>query len=429
MTASPLAQTPNDMFNAPIAEADPEIAEILDAELSRQQNGLEMIASENFVPRAVLQAQGSVLTNKYAEGYPGRRYYGGCEQVDKIETIARERAKSLFGAEYANVQPHSGAQANAAVYQALVKPGDTVLGLALDHGGHLTHGMKINFSGRFYHAEAYGVNPETFRIDPEIIRQRALETHPAMIIGGWSAYPRIEDFKAMKEIADEVGAKFWVDMAHFAGLIAAGLHPSPVPYADVVSSTAHKTLGGPRSGFILAKQEYAKKLNSAVFPGQQGGPLMHVIAGKAVAFGEALKPEFKTYIDHVVENAKALGQGMTDGGLRLVSGGTDNHLCLVDLTPADVTGKDAEKLLERVGLTVNKNTIPNEQRSPFVASGIRVGSAAATTRGFTKDDFYEVGLCIAGTVFNADDDAKLADIKKKVDAMLEAHPLYPGLEY
>lgn len=258
MTASPLAQTPNDMFNAPIAEADPEIAEILDAELSRQQNGLEMIASENFVPRAVLQAQGSVLTNKYAEGYPGRRYYGGCEQVDKIETIARERAKSLFGAEYANVQPHSGAQANAAVYQALVKPGDTVLGLALDHGGHLTHGMKINFSGRFYHAEAYGVNPETFRIDPEIIRQRALETHPAMIIGGWSAYPRIEDFKAMKEIADEVGAKFWVDMAHFAGLVAAGLHPSPVPYADVVSSTAHKTLGGPRSGFILAKQEYAK---------------------------------------------------------------------------------------------------------------------------------------------------------------------------
>ncbi len=267
MTASPLAQTPNDMFNAPIAEADPEIAEILDAELSRQQNGLEMIASENFVPRAVLQAQGSVLTNKYAEGYPGRRYYGGCEQVDKIETIARERAKSLFGAEYANVQPHSGAQANAAVYQALVKSGDTVLGLALDHGGHLTHGMKINFSGRFYHAEAYGVNPETFRIDPEIIRQRALETHPAMIIGGWSAYPRIEDFKAMKEIADEVGAKFWVDMAHFAGLVAAGLHPSPVPYADVVSSTAHKTLGGPRSGFILAKQEYAKKLNSAVFPG------------------------------------------------------------------------------------------------------------------------------------------------------------------
>ena len=429
MTASPLAQTPNDMFNAPIAEADPEIAEILDAELSRQQNGLEMIASENFVPRAVLQAQGSVLTNKYAEGYPGRRYYGGCEQVDKIETIARERAKSLFGAEYANVQPHSGAQANAAVYQALVKPGDTVLGLALDHGGHLTHGMKINFSGRFYHAEAYGVNPETFRIDPEIIRQRALETHPAMIIGGWSAYPRIEDFKAMKEIADEVGAKFWVDMAHFAGLVAAGLHPSPVPYADVVSSTAHKTLGGPRSGFILAKQEYAKKLNSAVFPGQQGGPLMHVIAGKAVAFGEALRPDYRVYMEHVVENCRTLGQGMTDGGLRLVSGGTDNHLCLVDLTASDITGKDAEKLLESVGLTVNKNSIPNEQRSPFVTSGIRVGSAAATTRGFTAEDFYEIGQLIATTVFNATDDAKLADVRAKVDALLEAHPLYPGLEY
>ena len=308
MTASPLAQTPNDMFNSPIAEADPEIAEVLNAELSRQQNGLEMIASENFVPRAVLQAQGSVLTNKYAEGYPGRRYYGGCEQVDKIETIARERAKSLFGAEYVNVQPHSGAQANAAVYQALVKPGDTVLGLALDHGGHLTHGMKINFSGRFYHAEAYGVNPETFRIDPEIIRQRALETHPAMIIGGWSAYPRIEDFKAMKEIADEVGAKFWVDMAHFAGLVAAGLHPSPVPYADVVSSTAHKTLGGPRSGFILAKQDYAKKLNSAVFPGQQGGPLMHVIAGKAVAFKVASSPEFKDRMQRTLDGAKILAE-------------------------------------------------------------------------------------------------------------------------
>ena len=429
MTASPLTQTPNDMFNAPIAEADPEIAEILDAELSRQQNGLEMIASENFVPRAVLQAQGSVLTNKYAEGYPGRRYYGGCEQVDKIETIARERAKSLFGAEYANVQPHSGAQANAAVYQALVKPGDTVLGLALDHGGHLTHGMKINFSGRFYHAEAYGVNPETFRIDPEIIRQRALETHPAMIIGGWSAYPRIEDFKAMKEIADEVGAKFWVDMAHFAGLVAAGLHPSPVPYADVVSSTAHKTLGGPRSGFILAKQEYAKKLNSAVFPGQQGGPLMHVIAGKAVAFGEALRPDYRVYMEHVVENCRTLGEGMTDGGLRLVSGGTDNHLCLVDLTASDITGKDAEKLLESVGLTVNKNSIPNEQRSPFVTSGIRVGSAAATTRGFTAEDFYEIGQLIATTVFNATDDAKLADVRRRVDALLEAHPLYPGLEY
>lgn len=311
MTNESLVQTADtdsavNIFNAPISQADPEIASILDAELSRQQDGLEMIASENFVPKAVLQAQGSVLTNKYAEGYPGKRYYGGCEQVDKIESIAQQRAKDLFGAEYANVQPHSGAQANAAVYQALVKPGDTILGLALDHGGHLTHGMKINFSGRFYHAEAYGVNPETFRIDPDIIRQRALETHPAMIIGGWSAYPRIEDFKAMKEIADEVGAKFWVDMAHFAGLVAAGLHPSPVPFADVVSSTAHKTLGGPRSGFILAKEEYAKKLNSAVFPGQQGGPLMHVIAGKAVAFGVAGTPAFKNRMERTLEGAKII---------------------------------------------------------------------------------------------------------------------------
>ena len=350
MTASPLAQTPNDMFNAPIAEADPEIAEILDAELSRQQNGLEMIASENFVPRAVLQAQGSVLTNKYAEGYPGRRYYGGCEQVDKIETIARERAKSLFGAEYANVQPHSGAQANAAVYQALVKSGDTVLGLALDHGGHLTHGMKINFSGRFYHAEAYGVNPETFRIDPEIIRQRALETHPAMIIGGWSAYPRIEDFKAMKEIADEVGAKFWADMAHFAGLVAAGLHPSPVPYADVVSSTAHKTLGGPRSGFILAKQEYAKKLNSAVFPGQQGGPLMHVIAGKAVAFKVAATPEFKDRMQRTLDGAKILAERLMaddvkNNGISVLTGGTDVHLVMVDLRNSEMDGQQGEDLL------------------------------------------------------------------------------------
>ena len=422
MTASPLAQTPNDMFNAPIAEADPEIAEILDAELSRQQNGLEMIASENFVPRAVLQAQGSVLTNKYAEGYPGRRYYGGCEQVDKIETIARERAKSLFDAEYANVQPHSGAQANAAVYQALVKPGDTVLGLALDHGGHLTHGMKINFSGRFYHAEAYGVNPETFRIDPEIIRQRALETHPAMIIGGWSAYPRIEDFKAMKEIADEVGAKFWVDMAHFAGLVAAGLHPSPVPYADVVSSTAHKTLGGPRSGFILAKQEYAKKLNSAVFPGQQGGPLMHVIAGKAVAFGEALKPEFKAYGEQVVKNAAVLAEGLKAEGFRLVSGGTDNHLMLVDVRNFNITGKEIERRLDECFITVNKNAIPNDPEKPFVTSGIRVGTPAATTRGLKEEDMKEIAR-IMGMVAR-DFEGSKEKAQEAVVALTKKYPIY-----
>lgn len=425
MTASPLAQTPNDMFNAPIAEADPEIAEILDAELSRQQNGLEMIASENFVPRAVLQAQGSVLTNKYAEGYPGRRYYGGCEQVDKIETIARERAKSLFGAEYANVQPHSGAQANAAVYQALVKPGDTVLGLALDHGGHLTHGMKINFSGRFYHAEAYGVNPETFRIDPEIIRQRALETHPAMIIGGWSAYPRIEDFKAMKEIADEVGAKFWVDMAHFAGLIAAGLHPSPVPYADVVSSTAHKTLGGPRSGFILAKQEYAKKLNSAVFPGQQGGPLMHVIAGKAVCFGEALQPAFRAYQQQVVKNAAVLAETLQQGGVRLVSGGTDNHLMLADVYSRGRTGAQMQDLLDAANITANKNTIPFDTQSVRVTSGVRLGTPAVTTRGMGEDEMREIGALICRLIDEGE--AAVPAVRAQVLDLCARFPLYPDL--
>lgn len=426
MTASPLAQTPNDMFNAPIAEADPEIAEILDAELSRQQNGLEMIASENFVPRAVLQAQGSVLTNKYAEGYPGRRYYGGCEQVDKIETIARERAKSLFDAEYANVQPHSGAQANAAVYQALVKPGDTVLALALDHGGHLTHGMKINFSGRFYHAEAYGVNPETFRIDPEIIRQRALETHPAMIIGGWSAYPRIEDFKAMKEIADEVGAKFWVDMAHFAGLVAAGLHPSPVPYADVVSSTAHKTLGGPRSGFILAKQEYAKKLNSAVFPGQQGGPLMHVIAGKAVCFGEALQPAFRTYQQQVVKNAAVLAETLQQGGIRLVSGGTDNHLMLADVFSRGRTGAQMQDLLDAANITANKNTIPNETQSVRVTSGVRLGTPAVTTRGMGEEEMRQIGALICRLVDEGED--AVASVRAQVLDLCARFPLYPDLQ-
>lgn len=425
MTASPLAQTPNDMFNAPIAEADPEIAEILDAELSRQQNGLEMIASENFVPRAVLQAQGSVLTNKYAEGYPGRRYYGGCEQVDKIETIARERAKSLFGAEYANVQPHSGAQANAAVYQALVKPGDTVLGLALDHGGHLTHGMKINFSGRFYHAEAYGVNPETFRIDPEIIRQRALETHPAMIIGGWSAYPRIEDFKAMKEIADEVGAKFWVDMAHFAGLVAAGLHPSPVPYADVVSSTAHKTLGGPRSGFILAKQEYAKKLNSAVFPGQQGGPLMHVIAGKAVCFGEALQPAFRAYQQQVVKNAAVLAETLQQGGVRLVSGGTDNHLMLADVYSRGRTGAQMQDLLDAANITANKNTIPFDTQSVRVTSGVRLGTPAVTTRGMGEGEMREIGALICRLIDEGE--AAVPTVRAQVLDLCARFPLYPDL--
>jgi glycine hydroxymethyltransferase len=426
------AQTANDAFNAPISQSDPEIAEILTAELNRQQSGLEMIASENFVPRAVLQAQGSVLTNKYAEGYPGRRYYGGCEQVDKIESIAIERAKSLFGAEYANVQPHSGAQANAAVYQALIKPGDTILGLALDHGGHLTHGMKINFSGRFYNAESYGVDPQTFRIEPEIIRQRALETHPALIIGGWSAYPRIEDFKAMKEIADEVGAKFWVDMAHFAGLVATGLHPSPVPYADVVSSTAHKTLGGPRSGFILAKDEYRKKLNSAVFPGQQGGPLMHVIAGKAVAFKVAGSADFKARMERTLEGARIIAERLTAddvkaNGISVLTGGTDVHLVMVDLRNSELDGQQGEDLLARVGITINRNTVPFDPRPASVASGLRIGTAALATRGFGAAEYEEVADVI-GTALAAGKDADISALKGRVDKLAADFPLYPGLD-
>lgn len=413
-----------------VAQTDPEVASALTQELARQRSSVELIASENFTSQAVMEAMGSVLTNKYAEGYPGKRYYGGCEKVDIVENLARDRACELYGAQFANVQPHSGANANLAAYFATIKPGDTILGMSLDHGGHLTHGSPANFSGKLYHVEAYGVDPETETIDYDALEAKAKEVRPQIIVGGASAYPRVIDFERMAEIAHEVGAYLMVDMAHIAGLVATGAHPSPVPYADIVTSTSHKTLRGPRGGFILTNsEELFKKINSAVFPGSQGGPLMHVIAGKAVAFGEALKPAFKEYIDHVVENAAALGEGMTDGGLRLVSGGTDNHLCLVDLTPADVTGKDAEKVLESVGLTVNKNTIPNETRSPFVASGIRVGSAAATSRGFTRDDFYQVGECIAAAVFNATDEAKLADIKKKVDAMLEAHPLYPDLEY
>ena len=413
-----------------LAQSDPEVLGALRAELDRQRGSIELIASENFTSRAVMEAVGSVLTNKYAEGYPGKRYYGGCEKVDIVEDLARDRACELYGAKFANVQPHSGAQANFGAYLAVVKPGDTVLGMSLDHGGHLTHGSPVNFSGLLYNIVSYGVDPVTETIDYDELERIAKEVRPKVIVGGASAYPRIIDFERMAAIAHEVGAYLMVDMAHIAGLVAAGAHPSPVPHADIVTSTSHKTLRGPRGGFILTNDEdLAKKINKAIFPGAQGGPLMHVIAGKAVAFGEALKPDYKEYIARVVENARVMGEGMTEGGLRLVSGGTDNHLCLVDLTPADVTGKDAEKLLESVGLTVNKNTIPNEQRSPFVTSGIRVGSAAATTRGLTKDDFYEVGQLIAAAVFNANDEAKLVDIKKKVDAILGAHPLYPGLAY
>ena len=413
-----------------LPEADPAVADALRQELARERDSVELIASENFTSPAVMEAVGSVLTNKYAEGYPRKRYYGGCEKVDIVEDLARDRACALFGANFANVQPHCGANANFGAYTALLELGDTVLGMSLDQGGHLTHGSPVNFSGRYYNFASYGVDPETETIDYDEVERIAKEVRPKMLVGGASAYPRVIDFERMAAIAAEVDAYFMVDMAHIAGLVAAGAHPSPVPHADVVTSTSHKTLRGPRGGFILSNDEgIAKRIDKAVFPGAQGGPLMHVIAGKAVAFGEAQQPAYKEYIARVVENARALGQGMLDGGLRLVSGGTDNHLCLVDLTAADVTGKDAEKLLEGVGLTVNKNAIPNETRSPFVTSGIRVGSAAATTRGFTADDFYEVGQLIAATVFNADNEAKLADVRTKVDALLAAHPLYPELDY
>lgn len=410
-------------------DKDPQVAAAVSAELSRQRDSIELIASENFTSPAVMEAMGSVLTNKYAEGYPGKRYYGGCEKVDLVEGLARERAKELFGAKFANVQPHSGANANLAAYFALIQPGDTVLGMSLDNGGHLTHGSSVNFSGKLYDFHGYGLTDDE-TIDYDAIERMADELKPKLIVGGASAYPRVIDFERMADIAHRHGAYFMVDMAHIAGLVATGAHPSPVPYADVTTTTTHKTLRGPRGGLILCNdEEIAKKIDKAVFPGSQGGPLMHVIAGKAVAFGEALQPEFKTYIDKVVANCAAMAEGLIAGGLRLVSGGTDNHLCLVDLTPADVTGKDAEKLLESVGITANKNSIPNEPRSPFVTSGIRVGSAAATTRGLDEDDFRRVGELIAATVFAAGDEEKLAAIAAQVRAILDAHPLYPEYDF
>lgn len=410
-------------------DKDPQVAAAVSAELSCQRDSIELIASENFTSPAVMEAMGSVLTNKYAEGYPGKRYYGGCEKVDLVEELARERAKELFGAKFANVQPHSGANANLAAYFALIQPGDTVLGMSLDNGGHLTHGSSVNFSGKLYDFHGYGLTDDE-TIDYDAIERMADELKPKLIVGGASAYPRVIDFERMADIAHRHGAYFMVDMAHIAGLVATGAHPSPVPYADVTTTTTHKTLRGPRGGLILCNdEEIAKKIDKAVFPGSQGGPLMHVIAGKAVAFGEALQPEFKTYIDKVVANCAAMAEGLIAGGLRLVSGGTDNHLCLVDLTPADVTGKDAEKLLESVGITANKNSIPNEPRSPFVTSGIRVGSAAATTRGLDEDDFRRVGELIAATVFAAGDEEKLAAIAAQVRAILDAHPLYPEYDF
>jgi glycine hydroxymethyltransferase len=410
-----------------IPAQDPEVAAAIDAELARQRETIELIASENFVSPAVLEAAGTVLTNKYAEGLPGKRYYGGCEKVDVVENIARDRACELFGADHANVQPHAGAQANMAVYYAVCDPGDTVLGMNLAMGGHLTHGSPVNFSGKWFNICAYGLDPETETIDYHELERLAVENKPKMIIAGASAYPRVIDFARFREVADKVGAVLMVDMAHIAGLVATGAHPSPVPYADFVTSTSHKTLRGPRSGFVLCKEEWATKLDKAVFPGLQGGPLEHIIAAKAVAFGEAMKPEFKTYIDSVVVNAKAMGAAMVECGLRLISGGTDNHLMLVDLRPAGITGKDAEKVLEEVGITTNKNAIPNDPESPFVTSGIRVGTPAMTTRGFSEGEAHTIGCLIAETVFNRDDEAKLADIKAQVDALLAAHPLYPEL--
>ncbi len=411
-----------------ISQTDPAVFSAIEQELARQRGTIELIASENIASPSVMEAMGSVLTNKYAEGYPGHRYYGGCEKVDMVEDLARERACELFGCRHANVQPHSGASANLAAYMALVEPGDTVIGMSLDQGGHLTHGSPVNFSGRLYRFLSYGLDPATETIDYDALERLAREERPKLIVGGASAYPRTIDFERMADIAHGVGARFMVDMAHIAGLVAAGAHPSPVPFADVVTSTTHKTLRGPRGGLILTNDdELAKAIDKAVFPGTQGGPLMHVIAGKAVAFGEALRPEFRAYIARVVENCAALGEGLVAGGLRLVSGGTDNHLCLVDLTASGVTGRDAERLLDGVGLTVNKNAIPGEPRSPFVTSGIRVGSAAGTTRGFTAGEFREIGGLIARAVFHADDAGELAAIRGRTSELLAAHPLYPEL--
>ncbi|WP_402464065.1 serine hydroxymethyltransferase [Isoptericola aurantiacus] len=423
--------TSDPTFDAPLSEVDPEIAAVLDGELARQRDTLEMIASENFVPRAVLQAQGSVLTNKYAEGYPGRRYYGGCEQVDIAENLAIARAQELFGAEYANVQPHSGAQANAAVLHALINPGDKILGLELAHGGHLTHGMKINFSGKLYDVAGYGVDPESYRIEMDEVRKRALEHRPDVIIAGWSAYPRELDFAAFREIADEVGAKLWVDMAHFAGLVAAGLHPSPVPHADVVSSTVHKTIGGPRSGFLLAKDEYAKKLNSAVFPGQQGGPLMHVIAGKAVAFKIAGSEAFRERQERTRRGAQIIADRLTrpdvtGTGVSVLTGGTDVHLVLVDLRNSAMDGQQAEDLLHSVGITVNRNAVPFDPRPPRVTSGLRIGTPALATRGFGDTEFTEVADIIA-TALRDGASADAEALTARVATLTGEFPLYPGL--
>ncbi|OEC00848.1 serine hydroxymethyltransferase [Lysinibacillus sphaericus] len=407
-----------------LAVQDKAVLDGILAEKKRQQANIELIASENFVSEAVMEAQGSVLTNKYAEGYPGKRYYGGCEHVDVVEDIARDRVKEIFGAEYANVQPHSGAQANMAVYHTILEPGDTVLGMNLSHGGHLTHGSPVNFSGILYNFVEYGVTEDTHVIDYEDVRQKALAHKPKLIVAGASAYPREIDFAKFREIADEVGAYFMVDMAHIAGLVAAGEHQSPVPYADFVTSTTHKTLRGPRGGLILASKEWEQKLNKSVFPGIQGGPLMHVIAAKAVAFGEALQPEFKEYAKQIKANARALADVLIAEGVEIVSGGTDNHLLLLNVKSLGLTGKVAEHALDEVGITTNKNTIPYDTESPFVTSGIRIGTPAVTSRGFKEEDMKEVGAIIAAVLKNPEDEAVKAEAKERVKALTDKHPLY-----
>jgi glycine hydroxymethyltransferase len=422
------AALPNDYFDRPLAEVDPEIADVLARELDRQQRTLEMIASENFVPQAVLECQGSVLTNKYAEGYPGKRYYGGCEFVDIAEQLAIDRAKELFGAEHANVQPHAGAPANTAVYFALLNPGDTIMGLSLAHGGHLTHGMKINVSGKLYDIAPYEVDRETSVIDMDEVERIAKERRPKLLLAGWSAYPRQLDFPRFREIADEVGALLMVDMAHFAGLVAAGEHPNPVPYADIVTSTVHKTIGGPRSGFILCREEYAKKIDSAVFPGQQGGPLEHVIAAKAVAFRIAASEPFRERQRRTVAGAQAVAAELLNAGhgVNVLTGGTDVHLTLVDLRDSELDGKQAEDRLHEIGVTVNRNAIPFDPRPPMVTSGLRIGTPALATRGVTVEDFTEVGQILA-TALTPDYDARKGELAERVTAIADRYPLYEHL--
>ncbi|WP_106060128.1 serine hydroxymethyltransferase [Clostridium vincentii] len=405
-----------------LKNGDTQIYGLMEKELKRQRKGIELIASENFTSEAVMEAMGSCLTNKYAEGYPGKRYYGGCYVVDQVEDIARDRAKELFGGDHVNVQPHSGSQANMAVYFTVLNPGDTVLGMDLSHGGHLTHGSPVNFSGKLYNFVSYGVDTKTERIDYDLVRKLAIEHKPKLIVAGASAYSRTLDFKKFREIADEVGAYLMVDMAHIAGLVAAGIHPSPVPYAQFVTSTTHKTLRGPRGGLIICNEEFAKAVDKNIFPGMQGGPLMHVIAAKAVCFKEALDPSFKEYMTQVVKNCKVLGEELVKRGFKLVSGGTDNHLILVDLNNKDITGKEAEKLLDSIGVTLNKNTVPNETRSPFITSGIRIGTPSVTTRGFKEEDMKVIAEIIDEAIKNKDGDFE--SLKVKVEALCDKHPLY-----